>query len=33
MKKDSIQLAANVAKIGLVIVWGVFMFTLVKSHI
>ena len=33
MKKDPQQLAANIAKIGLVIVWVVFMFTLVKSHI
>jgi hypothetical protein len=33
MKKDSIQLAANVAKVGLIIVWGVFMFILIKSHI
>jgi hypothetical protein len=33
MKKDPIQLAANIAKIGLVIVWGVFMYSLIKSHI
>jgi len=33
MKKDSIQLASNVAKVGLIIVWGVFMFILIKSHI
>jgi len=33
MKKDSVQLAANIAKIGLVIVWGVFMYSLIKSHI
>jgi hypothetical protein len=33
MKKDSIQLAVNVAKVGLIIVWGVFMFILIKSHI
>lgn len=33
MKKDSTQLAANVAKVGLVIVWGVFMYCLIKSHL
>jgi len=33
MRKDPQQLAANVAKIGLVIVWGVFMYSLIKSHI
>ena len=33
MKKDPIQLAANVAKIGLVIIWGIFMYLLIKSHI
>jgi len=32
MKKDSIQTAANVAKVGLVIIWGIFMFALIKSH-
>ena len=33
MKKDSIQTAANVAKAGLIILWAIFMFTLIKSHI
>jgi hypothetical protein len=28
MKKDPIQVAANVAKVGLIILWIVFMFTL-----
>jgi len=33
MKKDSVQMAANVAKVGLALVWGVFMYCLIKSHI
>jgi hypothetical protein len=33
MKKDPVQLAANVAKVGLVIVWGIFMYCLIKSHL
>jgi hypothetical protein len=33
MRKDPQQLAANIAKIGLVIIWGVFMYSLIKSHI
>jgi hypothetical protein len=33
MKKDSVQMAANVAKVGLVLVWGVFMYCLIKSHL
>ena len=33
MKKDSTQQAATVAKIGLVILWGLFMYTLIKSHL
>ena len=33
MKKDSTQQAANVAKVGLVILWGLFMFALIKSHL
>jgi hypothetical protein len=33
MRKDPQQLAANVAKIGLVIIWGTFMYLLIKSHI
>lgn len=33
MKKDSVQQAANVAKVGLVILWVFFMFSLIKSHI
>ena len=33
MKKDSVQVAANVAKVGLVLVGGVFMYCLIKSHL
>jgi len=33
MKKDPIQLAVNMTKLFLVIVWGVFMYALIKSHI
>lgn len=33
MKKDSVQVAANVAKVGLVLVWGIFMYCLIKSHL
>jgi hypothetical protein len=32
MEKKSVQQAANVAKVGLVILWVIFMFTLIKSH-
>ena len=33
MRKDPQQLAANVDKIGLIIIWGVFMYSLINSHI
>jgi hypothetical protein len=33
MERDSIQTAAKVAKVGLVIIWGIFMFALIKSHL
>jgi hypothetical protein len=34
MKNEkNVQLAANVAKVGLVLVWGVFMYCLIKSHL
>ena len=35
MKKetDFIQVVANVMKVALVIVWGVFMYCLIKSHL
>lgn len=33
MRKDPIQVAANIAKVGLVLVWGVFMYCLIKSHL
>ena len=33
MKKDQIQQAANVAKVGIIILWGIFMFTVIKSHL
>jgi hypothetical protein len=31
MREKSIQRAANIAKVGLIIVWGVFMYTLIKN--
>jgi hypothetical protein len=33
MKKDQTQKAANVAKVGIIILWGVFMFIMLKSHL
>jgi hypothetical protein len=33
MKKDSVQTAANVAKVGLIIMWVFFMIALIKSHV
>ena len=33
MKKDPIQLAVNLAKLLLVIIWGTFMYALIRSHI
>lgn len=33
MKQDSFQVVANVMKVALVIIWGVFMYCLIKSHL
>jgi len=33
MKKDSVQTAANLAKVGLIILWVFFMIALIKSHV
>ena len=33
MKKDQTQQAANVAKVGIIILWGVFMFAVIKAHL
>ena len=33
MNNKSIQRAANVAKVGLIIVWGIFMYSLISNHI
>ena len=33
MKKDSVQTAANVAKVGLIVMWVFFMIALIKSHV
>ncbi len=32
MNSKSIQRAANVAKVGLIIVWGIFMYTLISNQ-
>jgi hypothetical protein len=33
MKKDQIQKAANIATVGIIILWGVFMFVVIKAHL
>jgi hypothetical protein len=33
MKKDQTQQAANVARVGIIILWGIFMFAVIKSHL
>jgi len=33
MSEKSVQTAANVAKVGLIIVWGIFMYCLISNSI
>jgi hypothetical protein len=33
MKKDQTQQAANVARVGIIILWVIFMFAVIKSHL
>lgn len=33
MKKNQTQQAANVARVGIIILWGIFMFAVIKSHL
>ena len=32
MTEKSVQTAANIAKVGLIIVWGIFMYCLISNH-
>jgi hypothetical protein len=33
MSEKSVQTAANIAKVGLIIVWGIFMYCLISNSI
>jgi hypothetical protein len=33
MKKDQTQQAANIAKVGIIVLWGILMFIVIKSHL
>jgi hypothetical protein len=33
MKRDQTQQAANIAKVGIIVLWSIFMFVVIKAHL